>query len=73
MGVHFKKKSCCLIIVLGLSVTCSDNINLPVTHLPYYFNLFPDQLEKCQANPDCPFKVRAFGGGPGHMRSFEVI
>ncbi|XP_044267889.1 EGF domain-specific O-linked N-acetylglucosamine transferase [Tribolium madens] len=34
-----------------------SSINLPESHLPYYFTNFPKIAEKCDKDPQCPYKT----------------
>nr|CAD7427710.1 unnamed protein product [Timema monikensis] len=48
-----------LLLVFTEHTGCGYNftdINLPIEHIPYYFNSFPEVAQQCQENPDCPFK-----------------
>ncbi|KAJ9592753.1 hypothetical protein L9F63_015591 [Diploptera punctata] len=40
---------------LGFAANFSE-INLPLEHIPYYFNTYPDVAEKCKLNEACPYK-----------------
>nr|CAD7459187.1 unnamed protein product [Timema tahoe] len=48
-----------LLLVFTEHTGCGYNftdINLPIEHIPYYFNSFPEVAQQCEENPDCPFK-----------------
>lgn len=49
-----------LIVAFYFSLASSKfvNVNLPEGHLKYYFNSFPTEKQKCEDNPDCPYKVK---------------
>lgn len=46
-------------IVMCITQVYCDNfstINLPQSHLPYYFKNFPKVAEKCESDAECPYK-----------------
>ncbi|EFA03354.1 EGF domain-specific O-linked N-acetylglucosamine transferase [Tribolium castaneum] len=48
------------LFLTAATVTYCDNfssINLPDSHLPYYFTNFPKIREKCDKDPQCPYKT----------------
>lgn len=34
-----------------------DRLNLPKSHLPYYFNKFPKVIEECLSNSSCTYRT----------------
>ena len=56
----FKNKMLLLIfLIINLKFIKAEkwNIDLPDSHLKYYFNSFPILAEKCRNDSDCPYKV----------------
>ena len=37
------------------------SLNLPDSHIPYYFTSHPEIAEQCISDKDCPYKVMLVG------------
>ncbi|XP_058802591.1 EGF domain-specific O-linked N-acetylglucosamine transferase [Phymastichus coffea] len=57
MNSHVYKVLTFLVFLTTVDASNYSDIDLPESHIKYYFNSFPVVAEKCRNDPSCPYKV----------------